>query len=72
MTTGGYQRARSAEAKQQREAAILDAAARLGSARGIRQVTLTDIADAVGMHKSAMPRHGDAASLRDAGTGLRR
>ena len=57
MTTTGFKRARSAEAKQQREAAILDAAAELGAARGIRQVTLTDIADAVGMHKSAMLRY---------------
>jgi AcrR family transcriptional regulator len=51
------QRARSAEAKQQREQAILDAAAKLGAERGIRQVTLTDIATAVGMHKSAMLRY---------------
>jgi AcrR family transcriptional regulator len=57
VTTAGFQRARSAEAKQQRESAILDAATRLGSARGIRQVTLTDIASAVGMHKSAMLRY---------------
>jgi AcrR family transcriptional regulator len=57
VTTTGFQRARSAEAKQQREAAILDAATKLGAARGIRQVTLTDIADAVGMHKSAMLRY---------------
>ena len=57
MTTAGYQRARSAEAKQERESAILDAATKLGSARGIRQVTLTDIASAVGMHKSAMLRY---------------
>jgi len=52
-----FQRARSASAKQQRESAILDAAASLGSSRGIRQVTLTDIAEAVGMHKSAMLRY---------------
>lgn len=52
-----FQRARSAEAKQQREAAILAAATRLGVARGIRQVTLTDIAAEVGMHKSAMLRY---------------
>ncbi len=52
-----FQRARSAGAKQQREEAILAAAARLGAERGIRQVTLTDIADAVGMHKSAMLRY---------------
>ena len=57
VTTTGFQRARSAEAKRQREAAILDAATKLGAARGIRQVTLTDIADAVGMHKSAMLRY---------------
>jgi AcrR family transcriptional regulator len=52
-----FQRARSAGAKQQREQAILAAAARLGGERGIRQVTLTDIADAVDMHKSAMLRY---------------
>ena len=52
-----FQRARSASAKQQRESAILDAAASLGSSRGIRQVTLTDIAEAVGMHKSALLRY---------------
>ena len=57
VTTTGFQRARSAEAKQQREAAILDAATKLGASRGIRQVTLTDIAEAVGMHKSAMLRY---------------
>ena len=51
------QRARSVEAKQQREEAILEAAARLGAEQGIRQVTLTDIAQAVGMHKSAMLRY---------------
>jgi AcrR family transcriptional regulator len=57
MAVPDIQRARSAEAKQQREQAILDAAARLGAERGIRQVTLTDIAQAVGMHKSAMLRY---------------
>jgi AcrR family transcriptional regulator len=57
VTTTGFQRARSAQAKQQREDAILDAAAELAAARGIRQVTLTDIAGAVGMHKSAMLRY---------------
>ncbi|WP_423463435.1 TetR family transcriptional regulator [Promicromonospora sp. MS192] len=57
MTTGDFQRARSPEAKRVREVAILDAARRLGTERGIRQVTLTDIADAVGMHKSAMLRY---------------
>jgi AcrR family transcriptional regulator len=52
-----FQRARSATAKQQRESDILDAATRLGASHGIRQVTLTDIAGAVGMHKSAMLRY---------------
>jgi AcrR family transcriptional regulator len=56
-TTPEVQRARSAEAKHQREQAILDAAARLGTERGIRTVTLTDIAQAVGLHKSAMLRY---------------
>jgi AcrR family transcriptional regulator len=57
VSTAEFQRARSAEAKQQRESAILDAATRLGAERGIREVTLTDIAAAVGMHKSAMLRY---------------
>jgi AcrR family transcriptional regulator len=51
------QRARSPEAKHQREQAILDAAAKLGADQGIRTVTLTDIAEAVGLHKSAMLRY---------------
>jgi AcrR family transcriptional regulator len=57
MTVPDFQRARSAAAKQQREAAILDAARRLGAERGIRQITLTEIAEAVGMHKSALLRY---------------
>jgi AcrR family transcriptional regulator len=57
MDTSDFQRARSPEAKQQREDAILAAARSLGAERGIRQITLTDIADAVGMHKSAMLRY---------------
>jgi AcrR family transcriptional regulator len=51
------QRARSTAAKQQREQAILAAAARLAGERGIRKVTLTDIAEVVGMHKSALLRY---------------
>ncbi|MEV5982616.1 TetR family transcriptional regulator [Streptomyces sp. NPDC052114] len=50
-------RARSPEAKRAREAAILEAATRLATERGIRSVTLTDIAAEVGMHKSAMLRY---------------
>lgn len=57
MTGTGFQRARSSTAKQQREDAILAAARQLGIQVGIRQVTLTDIATAVGMHKSAMLRY---------------
>ncbi|MGW0903390.1 TetR family transcriptional regulator [Streptomyces sp. NPDC002853] len=52
-----FQRARSAQAKQAREAAILDAARDLAGRRGIREVTLTDIAAEVGMHKSALLRY---------------
>jgi AcrR family transcriptional regulator len=51
------QRARSTEAKHLREAAILDAARRLGAERGIRQITLTEIAEEVGLHKSALLRY---------------
>ncbi|MBK3562774.1 MULTISPECIES: TetR/AcrR family transcriptional regulator [unclassified Streptomyces] len=57
MSTPSPQRARSAAAKQQRERAILDAARSLGAERSVREVTLTDIAAAVGMHKSAMLRY---------------
>ncbi len=55
--SGDFQRARSAEAKQQREQAILDAARRLAVRRGTREVTLTGIAEEVGMHKSALLRY---------------
>ncbi|MGP2438991.1 TetR family transcriptional regulator [Streptomyces sp. JW3] len=57
MTASGFQRARSPRAKRQREAAILEAARALGAQRGIREITLTDIAAAVGMHKSALLRY---------------
>ncbi|MER7707735.1 TetR family transcriptional regulator [Kitasatospora sp. NPDC097605] len=57
MTASEFQRARSPQAKRQREAAILEAARALGRERGIRDVTLTDIAAAVGMHKSALLRY---------------
>lgn len=52
-----FQRARSPQAKAAREQAILDAARGLAAERGIRSITLTDIAEAVGMHKSAMLRY---------------
>jgi AcrR family transcriptional regulator len=63
MVTSEFQRARSATAKQQREQAILDAAAELGAERGIRQVTLTDIAEVIGMHKSALLRYFETREL---------
>ncbi|ANJ06007.1 TetR/AcrR family transcriptional regulator [Streptomyces parvulus] len=52
-----FQRARSVRAKQARETAILEAARTLGARHGIREVTLTDIAAEVGMHKSALLRY---------------
>jgi len=57
MVVPDFQRARSAAAKQLRESAILEAARVLGAERGIRQVTLTEIGEAVGLHKSAMLRY---------------
>ncbi|WP_316525429.1 TetR/AcrR family transcriptional regulator [Kitasatospora brasiliensis] len=57
MTASEFQRARSPEAKRLREAAILEAARSLGREHGIRDITLTDIAAAVGMHKSALLRY---------------
>jgi AcrR family transcriptional regulator len=52
-----FLRARTPEAKRRRETAILDAARELGAREGIRRITLTDIAAAVGMHKSALLRY---------------
>jgi AcrR family transcriptional regulator len=57
MSTTGFERARSTAAKRQREQSILEAARSLGMDRGIREVTLTDIAAAIGMHKSALLRY---------------
>jgi AcrR family transcriptional regulator len=56
-TSPTFQRARSAENKAQRREAILTAAAQLAARDGVRQVTLTDIAAGVGMHKSALLRY---------------
>jgi AcrR family transcriptional regulator len=56
-TSPTFQRARSAENKAQRREAILTAAAGLAARNGVRQVTLTDIAAGVGMHKSALLRY---------------
>lgn len=57
VPTPDFQRARSSAAKRAREEAILNSARHLGAELGIRQITLTDIAKAVGMHKSAMLRY---------------
>jgi AcrR family transcriptional regulator len=57
MTEVEFQRARSPQAKQQRQTAILNAARALAAENGVRTVTLTEIADAVAMHKSAMLRY---------------
>ncbi|MFI9560291.1 TetR/AcrR family transcriptional regulator [Nonomuraea endophytica] len=52
-----FLRARTPEAKRLREESILAAAARLATSNGVREVTVTAIADEVGMHKSAMLRY---------------
>ena len=56
-TETGFQRARRPEQKQQRREAILAAARQLALRDGVRSVTLTDIADRVGIHKSALQRY---------------
>ncbi|MBM7369261.1 TetR family transcriptional regulator [Gordonia hydrophobica] len=55
--TPQFERARSNEAKQLREGAILESARTQALERGVRAVTLTDIAAGVGMHKSTMLRY---------------
>ncbi len=52
-----FVRARRPEHKQQRRDAILDAARDLALARGVRAVTLGDLADAVGLAKSNVVRY---------------
>jgi AcrR family transcriptional regulator len=52
-----FQRARTADAKRFREVAILDAARELATRDGVRSVTLTAIAQRIGMHKSALLRY---------------
>jgi AcrR family transcriptional regulator len=56
-TPPAFQRARSPEHKAERRETILSAAARLAAREGVRQVTLTEIAAAVGIHKSALLRY---------------
>jgi AcrR family transcriptional regulator len=52
-----FQRARRPEQKEQRREAILAAAADLARREGVRAVTLSEIARAVGIHKSALLRY---------------
>jgi AcrR family transcriptional regulator len=52
-----FQRARRPEQKRQREAAILEAALKLAQREGIRNISLSDIAGEVGMHKTALLRY---------------
>jgi AcrR family transcriptional regulator len=56
-TDAGFQRARRPEQKQQRQDDILNAARELALRDGVRNVTLTDIADRIGIHKSALLRY---------------
>jgi AcrR family transcriptional regulator len=51
------QRARSAEDKELRRAALLDAARELGLEQGVREVTLTAVTARVGLHPSALRRY---------------
>jgi AcrR family transcriptional regulator len=52
-----FQRARRPEQKEQRRAAILDAARELASERGVGEVTLTEVASRVGLAKSNVLRY---------------
>nr|WP_296774236.1 TetR/AcrR family transcriptional regulator [Rhodococcus sp. (in: high G+C Gram-positive bacteria)] len=58
-----FKRARSADAKRSREAAILDAAKLLAIRDGVLSATLTGIAKETGMHKSAMLRYFETREL---------
>jgi AcrR family transcriptional regulator len=55
--TESFQRARRPEQKEQRRETILAAAADLARRDGVRAVSLSDIARAVGIHKSALLRY---------------
>ncbi|WP_306204554.1 TetR family transcriptional regulator [Actinoplanes sp. RD1] len=52
-----FQRARSAEAKEERSAALLTAARQLAADKGVRAVTLTEIATTAGVHVSGVRRY---------------
>jgi AcrR family transcriptional regulator len=57
MSTEPYQRARRPEQKLERRDVILTAARELALRDGVRAVSLADIADRVGIHKSALLRY---------------
>lgn len=57
MPAESFQRARRPEQKAERREAILAAAAELARRDGVRAVTLSGIARAVGIHKSALLRY---------------
>lgn len=57
MSEATFQRARSSAAKESRIEAIFRSAREQATARSVREVTLTDIAAGVGMHKSTMLRY---------------
>jgi AcrR family transcriptional regulator len=56
-SSAAFQRARRPEQKQQREDAILGAARELALRDGVRNVSLSDIAGRIGIHKSALLRY---------------
>jgi AcrR family transcriptional regulator len=56
-STPAFQRARRPEHKRERYDSILAAAREFGRRRGVRAVTLTDIAAGAGVHKSAVLRY---------------
>jgi AcrR family transcriptional regulator len=57
MSAEIFQRARRPEQKLQRQEAILSAARELALYAGVRNVSLADIAERVGIHKSALLRY---------------
>ncbi len=59
MTTP-FQRARSAENKQERARALVEAARSLAIERGVASVTLTAVAERAGVHHSAVRRYFDS------------
>jgi AcrR family transcriptional regulator len=57
VSAQSFQRARSAESKEQRARSLVDAARSIAAENGVAAVTLTEIADRAGVHHSAMRRY---------------